>query len=171
MKVIKRDGREVDFSVDKIEVAVKAANKDMSKRDQISQEDVERVCLGVYRRCERLGRTVNIEEIQDMVVNMLDQIGRHTLARLYSEYRLRHELQRRQNSTDAKVLALLRHDSEVARQENANKDPVLNSTLRDYLASEVSEDICRRYILPEEIVKAHDEGIIHFHKLYCGLAA
>ena len=98
-----------------------------------------------------------------MVIDELDQAEAHRLARHYSDYRLRHELLRKQNSTDAKILSLLRHDNELAKQENANKNPIINSTMRDYLASEVSEDICRRYIFPEDVIKAHDEGIIHIH--------
>ena len=108
---------------------------------------------------------MSVEEIQDMVIDELDQAEAHRLARHYSDYRLRHELLRKRNSTDAKILSLLRHDNELAKQENANKDPVLNSTMRDYLASEVSEDICRRYIFPEEVIRAHDEGIIHIHDM------
>ena len=109
--------------------------------------------------------TSGSEEIQDMVIDELDQAEAHRLARHYSDYRLRHELLRKQNSTDAKILSLLRHDNELAKQENANKDPILNSTMRDYLASEVSEDICRRYIFPEDVIRAHDEGIIHIHDM------
>ena len=100
-----------------------------------------------------------------MIIDELDKGKHHRVARVYSEYRIKHELLRKQNSTDAKILSLLRHDSEVAKLENANKDPVINSTMRDYLASEVSEDICRRYIFPEDVVNAHDEGIIHVHDM------
>ena len=108
---------------------------------------------------------MGVEEIQDMVISELADSGHVRLALHYSDYRLRHEMLRKQNSTDKRILALLRHDSEVARQENANKDPVINSTMRDYLASEVSEDICRRYIFPEDVVRAHDEGMIHIHDM------
>jgi ribonucleoside-triphosphate reductase len=108
---------------------------------------------------------VSVEEIQDMVIDELEKSGHYRLALHYSEYRLRHEMLRKQNSTDAKILSLLRHDNELAKQENANKDPIINSTMRDYLASEVSEDICRRYIFPEEVIQAHDEGMIHIHDM------
>lgn len=116
---------------------------------------MQKLIEGMIRAAYR----IHVEEIQDMVINELDRGGWHRLARHYSEYRLRHELLRKQNSTDRKILALLRHDSEVAKQENANKDPMINSTMRDYLASEVSEDICRRYIFPADVIHAHDEGI------------
>jgi ribonucleoside-triphosphate reductase len=106
-----------------------------------------------------------VEEIQDMIEDELLAAEHPTLMRHYSAYRLRHALLRKQNTTDKRILALLRHDNELARQENANKDPVINSTMRDYLASEVSEDICRRYIFPEDVMKAHDDGIIHIHDM------
>jgi ribonucleoside-triphosphate reductase len=119
----------------------------------------------IRQRCDSHGRAVSVEEIQDMVIAELADSGHTKLALHYSDYRLRHEMLRKQNSTDKKILALLRHDSEVAKQENANKDPIINSTMRDYLASEVSEDICRRYIFPEDVIRAHDEGIIHVHDM------
>ena len=134
--------------------------------ESVSRSAVEEnIACRVEKRCEALGRSVSVEEIQDMVIDELDQAEAHRLARHYSDYRLRHELLRKQNSTDAKILSLLRHDNELAKQENANKDPIINSTMRDYLASEVSEDICRRYIFPEDVIKAHDEGIIHIHDM------
>ena len=165
MKVIKRDGREVLFEKNRIKAAITSANHDMALGDQMNEDDLEFVASCVDTKCYKLGRAVHVEEIQDMVINELDQGGWHRLARHYSEYRLRHELLRKQNSTDKRILALLRHDSEEAKQENANKNPVLNSTMRDYLASEVSEDICRRYVFPENVIHAHDEGIIHIHDM------
>ena len=165
MKIIKRDGSEVPFNYEKIKHAIEAANAEVAEADRLSDTEVGFIVGRIERRCADLGRSVSVEEIQDMVIDELDQGEHYRLARHYSDYRLRHELLRKQNSTDAKILALLRHDSEVARQENANKDPIINSTMRDYLASEVSEDICRRYIFPEEVIKAHDEGIIHVHDM------
>ena len=165
MKIIKRDGTEVPFKTDKIIAALEAANADVVEEDRIPKEQAESIAGRIRVRCEALGRSVSVEEIQDMVIDELDQAEAHRLARHYSDYRLRHELLRKQNSTDAKILSLLRHDNELAKQENANKDPVLNSTMRDYLASEVSEDICRRYIFPEDVIRAHDEGIIHIHDM------
>ena len=165
MKVIKRDGRELPYNTDKIRAAITAANRNMAMGDQMTEGDMEYVVSCISKKCYKLGRAVHVEEIQDMVINEMDLGGWHRLARHYSEYRLQHELQRKQNSTDKKILALLRHDSEVAKQENANKDPVLNSTMRDYLASEISEDICRRYVFPENVIHAHDEGMIHIHDM------
>ena len=165
MKIIKRDGSEVPYDYRKIIQAIDAANQDVAAEDRISDTQKENIASRVEKRCEALGRSVSVEEIQDMVIDELDQAEAHRLARHYSDYRLRHELLRKQNSTDAKILSLLRHDNELAKQENANKDPIINSTMRDYLASEVSEDICRRYIFPEDVIKAHDEGIIHIHDM------
>ena len=165
MKIIKRDGSEVPYDYRKIIQAIDAANQDVAVEDRISDTQKENIASRVEKRCEALGRSVSVEEIQDMVIDELDQAEAHRLARHYSDYRLRHELLRKQNSTDAKILSLLRHDNELAKQENANKDPIINSTMRDYLASEVSEDICRRYIFPEDVIKAHDEGIIHIHDM------
>ena len=165
MKIIKRDGREVPFDYRKIKNAIEAANVEVTEADRLSDTEVGFIVDRIEKRCDGLGRSVSVEEIQDMVIDELDQSEHYRLARHYSDYRLRHELLRKQNSTDAKILALLRHDNELAKQENANKDPIINSTMRDYLASEVSEDICRRYIFPEDVVKAHDEGIIHIHDM------
>ena len=165
MKIIKRDGSEVPYDYRKIIRAIDAANQDVAVEDRISDTQKENIASRVEKRCEALGRSVSVEEIQDMVIDELDQAEAHRLARHYSDYRLRHELLRKQNSTDAKILSLLRHDNELAKQENANKNPIINSTMRDYLASEVSEDICRRYIFPEDVIKAHDEGMIHIHDM------
>ena len=165
MKIIKRDGSEVPFDYRKIKNAIEAANAEVAEAGRLSDTEVGFIVGRIEKRCDGLGRSVSVEEIQDIVIDELDQSEHYRLARHYSDYRLRHELLRKQNSTDAKILALLRHDNELAKQENANKDPIINSTMRDYLASEVSEDICRRYIFPEDVVKAHDEGIIHIHDM------
>ena len=165
MKVIKRDGREVSFNVNKIRKAIAAANTDMAETDRLSPNEVELFVDRIITNCENLNRAVSVEEIQDIIVSELASIGRIKLMLHYSEYRYQHEMLRKQNSTDAKILSLLSHNNELAKQENANKDPVVNSTMRDYLASEVSEDICRRYIFPEDVIRAHDEGIIHLHDM------
>ena len=165
MKVIKRDGSEVPFDYKKIQNAIEAANAEVAEADRLSDTEVGFIVGRIEKRCDGLGRSVSVEEIQDMVIDELDQSEHYRLARHYSDYRLRHELLRKQNSTDAKILSLLRHDNELAKQENANKDPIINSTMRDYLASEVSEDICRRYIFPEDVIHAHDEGMIHIHDM------
>ena len=165
MKIIKRNGTEVPYDYRKIKQAIEAANGEVAEADRISETLVGIIVGRIERRIKELGRSVGVEEIQDMVIDELDKAEAHRLARHYSDYRLQHELLRKQNSTDAKILSLLRHDNELAKQENANKDPTILSTMRDYLASEVSEDICRRYIFPEDVVKAHDEGIIHIHDM------
>lgn len=165
MKVIKRDGSEVPFDYRKIQNAIEAANAEVAEAGRLSDTEVGFIVGRIEKRCDGLCRSVSVEEIQDMVIDELDQNEHYRLARHYSDYRLRHELLRKQNSTDAKILSLLRHDNELAKQENANKDPIINSTMRDYLASEVSEDICRRYIFPEDVIHAHDEGIIHIHDM------
>ena len=165
MKVIKRDGREVPYDNTKIKDAIEAANSEVAEADRLSDSEVGFIVGKIETRCEALGRSVGVEEIQDLVIEELETSEHYRLALHYSEYRLRHELLRKQNSTDARILSLLRHDNELAKQENANKDPLINSTMRDYLASEVSEDICRRYIFPEDVIHAHDEGIIHIHDM------
>jgi len=165
LKVIKRDGREVPYDYTKIKDAIEAANAEVAEEDRLSDTEVGFIVGRIERRCAELDRAVNVEEVQNMVISELADSGHVRLALHYSDYRLRHEMLRKQNSTDKKILALLRHDNELAKQENANKDPIINSTMRDYLASEVSEDICRRYIFPEEVVHAHDEGIIHVHDM------
>ena len=165
MKIIKRDGREVPYDYTKIKKAIEAANGEVAEEDRLTDTEVGFIVGGIEKRCADLGRSVGVEEIQDMVIDELEKSEHYRLALHYSEYRLRHELLRKQNSTDKKILSLLRHDNELAKQENANKDPIINSTMRDYLASEVSEDICRRYIFPEDVIKAHDEGMIHIHDM------
>ena len=165
MRVIKRDGREVPYNFSKIINAIEAANGEVAEKDRLSEMEIGYIVGGIERRISALNRPVHVEEIQDMVVDELVESEHPRLALHYSEYRMKHAQLREKNTTDKKILALLRHDSETARQENANKDPIINSTMRDYLASEVSEDICRRYIFPEDVVKAHDEGIIHIHDL------
>ena len=165
MKVIKRDGTEVPFDEEKIIKAIRSANSDVAENDRLSEDDAGFLVQTIRFQCESLGRAVSIEEIQDMVTEGMADLGHYRLALHYSEYRLRHEQLRKKSDTDAKVLSLLRHENELAKQENANKDPVLNSTMRDYLASEVSEDICRRYIFPEDVIHAHDEGMIHVHDM------
>ena len=120
----------------------------MAEEDRLSDTEVGFIVGRIERRCAELDRAVNVEEVQNMVISELADSGHVRLALHYSDYRLRHEMLRKQNSTDKKILALLRHDNELAKQENANKDPIINSTMGDYLASEVSEDICRRYIFP-----------------------
>lgn len=163
MKIIKRNGREVRFNAQKIARAIEGANREVPD-DSLLGDDLNAVVEKVTSRLERLDRSVHVEEVQDLVIDEIGKTGHLKLMRHYAEYRLQHELARRQNTTDGKILSLIERNNELALQENANKNPVINSTQRDYIAGEVSHDITRRILLPEEITKAHDEGILHFHK-------
>ena len=163
MKIIKRDGREVPYDCEKIRAAITAANAEVD--DKISDTTIGFIVGNIEKRCHALARPVHVEEVQDMVLDELDKAEAYKLARHYSEYRLRHEQQRRMNTTDGKILSLLERNNEEAKQENANKNPIINSTLRDYMAGEVSRDICRRFLFPADVIAAHDEGIIHVHDL------
>jgi len=165
LKIIKRDGSEVPFDSSKIESALKAANAATAENDRITDTELKLLVACVVADLMEYSRPITVEDVQDDIIGSLAEAGQIGLMRTYSEYRLKHELLRKQNTTDKRILSLLRHDNELAKQENANKDPVINSTMRDYLASEVSEDICRRYIFPEDVVRAHDEGIIHIHDM------
>ena len=163
MKVIKRNGAEVPYDCEKIKAAIEAANAEVDEK--ITDTVVGFIVGNVEKRCAALCRPVHVEEIQDMVIDELNKNEAYRLARHYSEYRLLHEQRRRMNTTDGKILSLLERNNEEAKQENANKNPIINSTLRDYMAGEVSKDICRRFLFPEDIIEAHDAGIIHQHDM------
>ena len=165
MRVIKRDGREVPFDWHKIIDAVEKANREMDPDDRISGRTISIMAAQIEEDCKALSRAVTVEEIQDRVVDALYGMGCFQLMKKYMEYRYEHALRRKGNSTDGKLLALLNRDNEEALQENANKNPIINSTLRDYMAGEVSKDICRRFLFPENVIAAHDEGICHIHDL------
>ena len=165
MKIIKRDGREVPFDYRKIRNAIEAANAEVAESDRLSRTEVGFIVGRIERACAALGRAVHVEEIQDMIIDELDRHEHYKLALHYSDYRLRHEQQRKMNTTDGKILSLLERNNEEAKQENANKNPIINSTMRDYMAGEVSRDICRRFLFPADVMKAHDEGIIHVHDM------
>ena len=163
MKLIKRNGSEAIFIADKIASAVRKANSAVEAQDRITEEDIETVTSNVVSACEAMNRAVNVEEIQDMVEREIMKLGAFTLAKAYITYRYKRDLVRRSNTTDDKILTLIECNNEEAKQENANKNPTVNSVQRDYMAGEVSKDITRRMLLPEDIVKAHEEGLIHFH--------
>ena len=161
MNILKRDNSEVLFDKDKIVVAISKANKEsINKVDDriigVIADDIEKNCLN-------LGRVVSVEEVQDMVEDALLHLGFHDVAKKYVKYRYARSLARKSNTTDAKILSLIRGINEEAKEENSNKDPIINSVQRDYLAGEVSRDITNRYFLTEEVKKAHEDGIIHFH--------
>ncbi len=163
MKLIKRNGSEVTFDRSKISAAVRAANLAVDEQYRISDLDIDTVALVVEELCLSLGRSVGVEEVQDLVEREIMKLGAFELAKAYITYRYKRELVRRSNTTDDKIMSLIECNNEEVKQENANKNPTVNSVQRDYVAGEVSKDITRRLLLPEDIVKAHDEGIIHFH--------
>ena len=162
MKIIKRNGSEETFDIQKIVVAVTKADKDNGERT-LTDSQIEDIAEYVEFKCNKLNRAVSVEEIQDMVENQIMATGAFELARKYVRYRYKRSLVRKANTTDNRILSLLDNINEEVNQENSNKNPVINSTQRDYMAGEVSKDLSRRVLLPEEIVRAHEEGIIHFH--------
>ena len=162
MKIIKRNGSEENFDVSKISAAVAKANKACEK-GAISAEDIEDVADYVEYKCNKMNRAVSVEEIQDMVENQLMAKGAFELARRYVRYRYTRSLIRKANTTDNKILTLIECSNEEVKQENSNKNPTVNSVQRDYMAGEVSRDLTKRLLLPQDIIEAHEQGIIHFH--------
>lgn len=163
MKIIKRSGTEVDFDASKIDSAVSKANVEAAENVRLTDEQIKDISEYIENLCEELGRTLNVEEIQDLVENKIMEYQAYEVARKYITYRYKRNLVRKSNSTDEQILSLIEYDNEEVKQENSNKNPVINSVQRDYMAGEVSKDITKRFLLPEEVVKAHEEGIIHFH--------
>ena len=163
MKIIKRNGQEVLFDREKIVNAVSKANEEMDDFAKIAREKIVALAADVEKECNHMGRSVSVEEIQDMVEDRLMAMNAFSLARKYITYRFTRALARRANTTDAHILSLIECNNEEVKQENSNKNPTVNSVQRDYMAGEVSKDLTRRVLLPEDIVTAHDEGIIHFH--------
>lgn len=163
MKIIKRNGSEVQFDKNKISVAIGKANISVAETDRITSEQIEKIVEKVTGICESKNRACNVEEIQDLVEDGLMQCGAFNLARAYITYRYARALARRKNTTDDQILGLIEQQNEEIKQENSNKNPTITSVQRDYMAGEVSKDLCRRILVPEDIMKAHDEGIIHFH--------
>lgn len=163
MKIIKRSGIEVDFDASKIDSAVSKANREAAENARLTVEQIKDISKYIKNLCENIGRTLNVEEIQDLVENKIMEYQAFEVARKYITYRYKRSLVRKSNSTDEQILGLIECNNEEVKQENSNKNPVINSVQRDYMAGEVSKDITRRFLLPEEIVKAHEEGIIHFH--------
>ena len=163
MKLIKRNGAEEVFCGEKISAAVKKANDAVDESDRIADRDIEKITERVEKKCARLRRSVSVEEVQDMVEDEIMRLGAFTLAKAYITYRYKRALVRKSNTTDDKILSLIECNNEEVKQENSNKNPTVNSVQRDYMAGEVSKDLTRRLLLPEDIVKAHEEGLIHFH--------
>ena len=163
MKIIKRNGSEVQFDNAKIYSAVSKANEAVEPIHRISPDDVQKVTDNVTKKCEAFARTPEVEEVQDMVERELMALGAFTLAKTYITYRYTRELVRKSNTTDERIMSLIECVNEDLKNENSNKNPTVNSIQRDYMAGEVSKDLTRRILLPPDIVKAHEEGLIHFH--------
>ena len=163
MKVIKRSGEEVPFDRGKIEKALEKANPEVAPAEQLTGVEITGIALEIEATVSLLDRAVSVEEIQDMVEDALIDTGHAKLMRVYTQYRFKHAMLRQENTTDSRILALVDRNNEEAKQENANKNPMINSTQRDYIAGEVSRDITNRLLLPADVVKAHEEGILHFH--------
>ena len=163
MKIIKRDGSEAKFDIQKIIVAVSKANESVAPEIRMTELQIRRIAEAVTIACEELGRSPSVEEVQDLVEKQIMAHGAFEVAKAYITYRYNRALIRHANTTDDKILTLIECNNEEAKQENSNKNPVINSTQRDYMAGEVSRDITNRILLPQDIVEAHEEGIIHFH--------
>lgn len=163
MTIIKRNGSEAEFDISKIVVAINKANETVDKSIRMTPIQIQRISENVVLACEQLGRSPSVEEVQDLVEKQIMAHGAYEVAKSYITYRYVRALVRQSNTTDDKILSLIECNNEEAKQENSNKNPVVNSTQRDYMAGEVSRDITNRLLLPKDIVDAHNEGIIHFH--------
>ena len=161
--VIKRNGEEVTFDLSKIENAIKAANNEVDKLHQLNEYQVHAIADNLEKQIESMSHAVHVEDIQDMVETGIMEMRGYEVAQKYVRYRYKRELARKSNTTDNGILALIDHMNEEVNQENSNKNPTVNSVQRDYMAGEVSKDITRRFLLPEDIVEAHEKGLIHFH--------
>ena len=163
MKIIKRNGTEVQFDELKITAAIEKANKEVVETERLSEEDIDNITNNVKYQCQKMNRALSVEEIQNLVEDEIMKLNAFSVARKYITYRYKRALVRKANTTDEQILSLIECDNEEVKQENSNKNPTVNSVQRDYMAGEVSKDITKRLLLPEHIVKAHEEGIIHFH--------
>lgn len=165
MKIIKRNGSESDFDKLKIFKALSKANSEVKENDQLSNEEMSFIADSIESDSRKYERELNVEEIQDMVENYIMKFGKYNLARAYITYRYRRSIVRQSNTTDDQILSLIECDNEEIKQENSNKNPTIASVQRDYMAGEVSKDIAKRVLLPKDVVKAHEEGLIHFHDM------
>ena len=163
MKVLKRNGAEVVFDIDKIAAAITKANESVNEDERMTATQIERIAESVEFSCVKMNRSPSVEEIQDMVEYQIMAHGAYEVAKSYITYRYTRSLVRQSNTTDEKIMSLIECNNEEAKQENSNKNPIVNSTQRDYMAGEVSKDLTERILLPQEIVDAHNQGIIHFH--------
>ena len=163
MKIIKRSGKEVEFDQNKITNAINKANLTVEEKERLSQSQIGEIVDNITKLCKKTRRATSVEEIQDMVERGIMQAGAFSVAKNYITYRYERQLIRQANTTDKQILSLIECDNEEVKQENSNKNPVVNSVQRDYMAGEVSKDITKRFLLPKDIVKAHENGEIHFH--------
>ena len=163
MKIIKRSGEEQVFDSSKIVQAITKANASVEPKQRLSAEKIAEIADYIEYKCKKTKRAFNVEEIQDLVENQLMSIGAHELARNYITYRYTRALARQNNTTDKQILSLIDCNNEEVKQENSNKNPTINSVQRDYMAGEVSKDLCKRFLVPEDVMKAHEDGLIHFH--------
>ena len=163
MRIIKRSGKEVGFDISKIMAAVQKANREVPEAERMSADQIDEISNNVEKICLGMAHTPSVEEIQDMVENQIMNQHAFEVARKYITYRYKRALVRKSNSTDEQILTLIECNNEEVKQENSNKNPIVNSVQRDYMAGEVSKDITKRFLLPPDIVRAHEEGIIHFH--------
>ena len=163
MKIIKRNGQEAIFDEVKITNAIIGANKEVVETERLSEEEIDNITNDIKYKCQKMKRALSVEEIQNLVEDELMKLNAFSVARKYITYRFQRALARQSNTTDEQILSLIECANEEVKQENSNKNPTVNSVQRDYMAGEVSKDLTRRILLPEDIVKAHDEGLIHFH--------
>ena len=163
MKIIKRNGAEVAFDIEKIRIAITKANEAVEENVRMTPTQIDRIARQVEISCEEMGRSPAVEEIQDLVEKAIMSHGAYEVAKSYITYRYTRSLMRQSNTTDDRILTLIESNNEEVKQENANKNPTVNAVQRDYMAGEVSKDIARRILLPQDVVAAHDAGIIHFH--------
>ena len=163
MKIIKRNGQEAIFDEVKITNAIIGANKEVVETERLSEEEIDNITNDIKYKCQKMKRALSVEEIQNLVEDELMKLNAFSVARKYITYRFQRALARQSNTTDDQILSLIECTNEEVKQENSNKNPTVNSVQRDYMAGEVSKDLTRRILLPEDIVKAHDEGLIHFH--------
>ena len=163
MKIIKRNGQEAIFDEVKIANAIIGANKEVVETERLSEEEIDNITNDIKYKCQKMKRALSVEEIQNLVEDELMKLNAFSVARKYITYRFQRALARQSNTTDDQILSLIECANEEVKQENSNKNPTVNSVQRDYMAGEVSKDLTRRILIPEDIVKAHDEGLIHFH--------
>ena len=163
MKIIKRSGKEVAFDGNKIIAAIEKANNEVTDEKKLTAGQISDIERSVENQCASLTRAASVEEIQDMVEDGLMKSGKYEVARKYITYRYKHALVRKSNTTDEQIMSLIECNNEEVKQENSNKNPTVNSVQRDYMAGEVSKDITKRFLLPEDVVRAHEAGLIHFH--------